>query len=147
MRPIRESGGVDLTTAPYALFLLRLALGAMWISHALLKVVVFTLPGAASFFESAGLPGFLVYPVVAAEIAGGIAVTLGIFGRYVSLLLLPILLTAAWVHFPNGWVFTSTGGGWEYPVFLAAASVVHALAGDGALRLQMPKLRFSTSAA
>lgn len=68
-------------------------------------------------------------------------------GRYVSLLLLPILLTAAWVHFPNGWVFTSTGGGWEYPVFLAAASIGHALGGDGAFALRLPPLRLATSAA
>jgi len=63
------------------------------------------------------------------------------------LLLLPILLIASWVHFPNGWVFTSTGGGWEYPVFLAVASVVHALAGDGVLALKLLRLRFATSAA
>lgn len=147
MTSIHASTGLQLHTAPYALLLLRLALGAMWISHALLKVLVFTLPGAAGFFESVGLPGFLVYPVVAAEIAGGIAVILGFYGRYVSLLLLPILLVAAWVHFPNGWVFTATGGGWEYPVFLAIASVVHAFAGDGALSVKLSRLHPAASAA
>ena len=147
MQLIRHTVEVDLHTAPYALFVLRVALGVMWISHALLKIWVFTLPGAARFFESAGLPGFLVYPVVVAEIVGGLALICGFYGRYVSLLLLPILLTAAWVHFPNGWVFTSSGGGWEYPAFLAIASIVHALAGDGALCLQLPKLRFLPSAA
>ena len=49
-----------------------------------------------------------------------------------SLLLLPVLLGAAWVHWPNGWLFTATNGGWEYPVFLAAASGVLAMLGDGA---------------
>ena len=48
------------------------------------------------------------------------------------LLLLPILAVAAWVHFPNGWVFTAANGGWEYPVFLLAASLAHGLLGDGA---------------
>src|ERR1700674_3966102 len=136
-----------MQTAPYGLLLLRLPRRRMWISHALLKVPVFTLPRAAIFFESVGLPGFLLYPVVAAEIAGGIAVICGGYGRYVALLLLPILLTAAWVHFPNGWVFTGTGGGWEYPVFLAAASMVHALAGDGAFSLKRPRLHIARSAA
>ena len=139
--------GLDARSTPYALLLLRLALGAMWISHALLKILVFTLPGAAGFFESVGLPGFLVYPVVTAEIAGGIAVTAGFHGRYVSLLLLPILLVATWVHFPNGWVFSATGGGWEYPVFLVVASVVHFLAGDGAWSVKLPRLHLATSAA
>ena len=122
--------------------LLRVALGTMWISHALLKVLVFTLPGAAKFFDSVGLPGFLVYPVVAAEILGGLAILAGFYGRQVSLLLTPILAVAAWVHFPNGWVFTAPNGGWEYPVFLLVASLAHGLLGDGAFAARRsPKLR------
>ena len=66
---------------------------------------------------------------------------------YGLLLLLPILLTAAWVHFPNGWAFTAPGYGWEYPVFIAAASVDHALSGDGAFSLKLPRLHFAGSAA
>lgn len=112
--------------------LLRSSLGTMWIAHALLKLLVFTLPGTAQFFTSVGLPGVLAYPVFAAELLGGIAILVGFHGRVASALLLPILLGAAWVHFPNGWLHTSAGGGWEYPVFLAAASAAHALIGDGA---------------
>lgn len=111
--------------------LLRLALGTMWITHALLKVLVFTLPGAAKFFESVGLPGVLAYPVVAAELAGGAAILTGFYGRQASLLLAPILAVAAWVHLPNGWVFSNAQGGWEYPVFLLVASIAHWLLGDG----------------
>lgn len=111
--------------------LLRVALGTMWITHALLKVLVFTVPGAAKFFDSVGLPGWMVYPVVAAELAGGLAILLGFYGRQVSLLLAPVLLVAAWVHWPNGWVFTNANGGWEYPVFLLVASLAHWLLGDG----------------
>lgn len=114
------------------LLLLRISLGLMWIAHALLKLVVFTLPGTAQFFESIGLPGALAYPVFAAELLGGIALLAGVYARQVSLALVPVLLAAAWVHLPNGWVHTSNGGGWEYPVFLAVASVVHWLLGDGA---------------
>jgi putative oxidoreductase len=121
--------------AAYGATLLRVSLGAMWISHALLKVLVFTLPGAAKFFDSVGLPGVLVYPVVAAELLGGAAIVLGWHGRWVSLLLSPVLAVAAWVHFPNGWVFTAPNGGWEYPVFLLAASLVHAFIGDGRFAL------------
>ena len=120
------------SVSPLGPVLLRVALGTMWITHALLKVLVFTLPGAASFFDSVGLPGVLVYPVVA-ELIGGAAILAGFYGRQVSLLLSPILLVAAWVHFPNGWVFTAPNGGWEYPVFLLAASLVHWLVGDGSL--------------
>jgi putative oxidoreductase len=133
---IESLSGIDPSTASYGLLLLRLALGAMWIAHALLKLLVFTLPGTAGFFQSVGLPGFLAYPVFGAELAGGLAIIAGFYGRYVSLALLPILLGAAWVHLPNGWVFTAAGGGWEYPVFLAFASLVHWLAGDGAFALR-----------
>jgi len=48
---------------------------------------------------------------------------------------MPILLGAAWVHLPNGWVFSAPNGGWEYPVFLAAAAAAQALLGDGAYAL------------
>lgn len=110
---------------------LRVSLGVMWISHALLKLVVFTLPGTAQYFSSIGFPGALAYPVFAVELLGGIALLLGIYARQTSLFLVPVMAVAAWVHVPNGWVHTSAGGGWEYPVFLIAASIALWLLGDG----------------
>lgn len=124
------------TTVPFGITLLRLSLGVMWISHALLKWFVFTLPGTAQFFASVGYPGFLAYPVFAAELLGGLALVLGIYARQVALALVPIMAAAAWVHLPNGWVFTSPNGGWEYPVFLIVASVALWLLGDGALAVR-----------
>jgi putative oxidoreductase len=112
--------------------LLRVALGVMWIAHALLKVFVFTLPGTAKFFESVGLPGFMAWPVFGAELIGGLMLVLGVYARQTALALVPIMTVAAWVHLPNGWLHTSVGGGWEYPVFLIVASVSLWLTGDGA---------------
>jgi putative oxidoreductase len=123
-------------TADWGTTLLRVSLGIMWIAHALLKLFVFTLPGTAQFFTSIGLPGFLAYPVFAAELLGGAALVLGIYARQAALGLVPIMAVAAWVHVPNGWVHTSTGGGWEYPVFLVIASLALWLIGDGALSLR-----------
>jgi putative oxidoreductase len=68
--------------------------------------------------------------------AGGIAIVLGVYARQVALALVPIMAAAAWVHLPNGWVFTNPHGGWEYPVFLIVASVALWLLGDGALALR-----------
>ena len=49
-----------------------------------------------------------------------------------SLALVPVLLGAAWfAHSANGFFFNAPNGGWEYPVFLIAASIVLALLGDG----------------
>jgi putative oxidoreductase len=120
--------------------LLRASLGIMWIAHALLKLVVFTLPGTAQYFESIGFPGFLAYPVFAAELVGGIAVLLGVYARQVALALVPVMAVAAWVHLPNGWVHTSAGGGWEYPLFLMAASISLWLLGDGAAAIKRSTL-------
>lgn len=128
------------------LLLLRLSLGLMYLAHAGLKLFVFTLPGTAQFFAGQGLPGALAYGVFAAEALGGVLLLLGVYPRQMALALVPILLGAAWVHLPNGWVFNAPGGGWEYPVFLAAMSIVLWLAGDGAAALRRSE-RFTWSAA
>jgi putative oxidoreductase len=121
---------------PFGIALLRISLGTMWIAHALLKLLVFGLPGTASYFASIGFPGWLAYPVFVAELTGGAALVLGVYARQVALGLVPIMAVAAWVHAPNGWVHTSAGGGWEYPVFLIAASLALWLLGDGAAALR-----------
>jgi len=122
---------IDSRTAPYAALVLRVALGMMFIAHALLKYYVFTLPGTVQFFESVGLPGSLAYATFWAELIGGTLILAGVYSRWVSAALIPVLLGAAWVHSGNGWVFTAPNGGWEYPVFLALAATAHALLGDG----------------
>lgn len=126
---------VDPRTTPYAALLLRLALGTMFVAHALLKVFVFTLPGTVQFFESLGLPAALAYATVAAELVGGALLILGIGTRWVAVALIPFLLGATWVHLGNGWLFSAPKGGWEYPVFLTVAAAVQALLGDGAFAL------------
>lgn len=121
------------SSAPsYGLALLRLALGLMWIAHALLKPLVFGMDGTAQYLDSVGLPGALAWPLFLVELLGGLALVVGLFARQVALLLAPVMAVAAWVHGPNGWVHTSPGGGWEYPVFLTVALLVLWLAGDGA---------------
>ena len=124
---------VDLVSAPYAILLLRLCLGAMFVAHAMLKVRVFTIPGTVSYFKSLGLPGGLAYVTIAAELGGAACLVLGLYPRYVALLLVPLILgTIVTVHGKKGWLFSNTDGGWEYPAFWAAALVAVFLLGDGA---------------
>lgn len=115
---------------------LRLALGVMFLAHGALKIFVFTLPGTAAFFAAQGFPGWTAYPVVAAELAAGVLLILGVQVRLVSLATLPILVGALTVHIGNGWVFSAPNGGWEYPAFLIVLVIVQALLGEGAYALR-----------
>jgi putative oxidoreductase len=127
---------IDQRSAPYGIFVLRAALGVMFIAHAYLKLAVFTVPGFEGFLGSLGLPSFLAWPIILAELVGGIAILVGFGARLAQLLLLPVLLGALVIHAPNGWLFTAANGGWEYPAFLVVAAVTHILVGDGAFAIR-----------
>lgn len=123
--------------APYGATILRITLGGLFLAHAGLKYFVFTPTGTEQFFVSLGLPGSLAYAVLLAEVAGGIALILGIYARAVALALIPILLGAiVTVHASAGFFFTNENGGWEFPAFWALALLVQSLIGDGALALR-----------
>ncbi len=130
-------------TGNYGITLLRIALGAMFLAHGLLKVLVFTLPGTAGFFESVGFPGFLAYIVAPFEVIAGVALLLGFQTRFVAAVSVPVLLGAALVHIGNGWVFSAPNGGWEYPVYLAIAAIAQSLLGSGAFSLDNASSRTS----
>ena len=107
---------------------LRVSLGVMYLAHSIvLKIGTFGIAGTVQFFESIGLPALVAYLTIGAEIVGGLLILAGVRTSAVALALVPILIGATLVHAPNGWVFTSAGGGWEYPVFLIAMSIVLAL--------------------
>lgn len=95
------------TSTDLGVFILRLAQGIMFLSHGLLKLFVFTLPGTAGFFASVGYPSWLAYVVVPAEVLSGIALLVGFQTRWVALAGIPILLGALAVHLGNGWLFSS----------------------------------------
>ena len=117
----------------YAALLLRVSLALMFFAHAYLKIVVFTPAGAAKYFESLGLPGFVAYLTMAAEVGGGLFLLLGVGTRWIALLLVPLILgTIVLVHGKNGWLFTNKDGGWEFPAFWIVGLVVLAMLGDGA---------------
>jgi len=120
----------------FATFLLRVALGAMFIAHSLLlKLFIFTLPGTSKFFVSIGLPAWFSYVVFVLEAVGGIMLILGIQARWVALTLAPILAGATWAHWGNGWMFGYQNGGWEYPLYLTLLAIVQFMLGDGCLAL------------
>ena len=117
-------------------FLLRVALGIMFLAHSLLlKLFIFTLAGTAQFFVSIGLPGWLAYLIFAAELVAGGLLILGVQTRWVALATVPILAGATWAHSGNGWMFGYENGGWEDPAYLTLLAFVQGLLGDGRFAL------------
>lgn len=129
-RPALVAG---VSNADLAATILRVSMGVLFLAHAWLKLAIFTPAGTVGFFESLGFPGFLAYVVIAAELLGGIALIVGVWTRWVSLALVPVLLGSIYApHGAAGFFFSNEGGGWEFPAFWAVALVVQALLGDGA---------------
>lgn len=116
----------------WAALLLRCSVGVLFLAHGLyLKLFVFGMAGTVGFFQSLGYPAALAYIVVVVETLGGLALILGVFTRWVSIGLVPVLAGAVGVHAGNGWLFSASNGGWEYPVFWLMVMLALALLGDG----------------
>lgn len=127
---------MNTNSQAYGAFVTRVSLGLVLIAHSLfLKLVVFSLPGTAQFFTSLGLPAAGAYVVFGIEAIAGIALVLGYRVQIAAAAVVPVLLGAAWAHWSNGWLFTNNGGGWEYPVFLAAVAVAQIFLGAGSFAI------------
>ena len=120
----------------YGALITRVSLGSILLSHGLLKVFVFTIPGTVGFFASLGLPAIAAYLTIFAEVVGGTAIIVGLYTRLAALLSIPLLLGALWVHAGYGWVFSSEGGGWEFPLLLVVLASAVALQGNGPFALR-----------
>lgn len=127
---------IDDKTAPYGILALRVTTGGLFLFHGLVKLFVFTPAGTAGYFESIGLPGALGVLTMLIEIAGGLALILGVKARFVSAGLVPVLLGAAYFgHGGFGFNWSNPNGGWEYPMMWAAVQTTLAVLGDGAFAL------------
>jgi putative oxidoreductase len=130
---------VDKALAPYGLLLLRLAIGIDWIAHAFLK----TSRGMhthEALLERNGITPLLAWPTFSLEVIGGLCIILGFYSRQWAAFLLIFLGVVVWVKWPVGWVYSNTGGGWEYPLFWLLAQMAFVLSGDGAFAIRKAKL-------
>lgn len=126
----------NLKSASYGVFLIRLTAGLTFLVHSIyLKVFVFTMSGTSSFFQSMGLPGIMAWVVLFIEIITGAMLILGLQTRQAALASIPVLLGATWAHSGNGWLFSNSGGGWEFPLFWTFVMFTIALTGSGAFSL------------
>lgn len=126
---------MDTNRINAAALVLRLTLGGVLIAHGLLKFIVFTLPGTAAFFASVGFPGWAAYVVAPLEVLAGLAMIAGWRTSIAALAALPVVLGATLVHSGNGWLFTGSNGGWEYPAVLVLLCICVALLGSGSYSL------------
>jgi putative oxidoreductase len=137
---------LDRLDPAHGALVLRVSLGVMALAHALLKIFVFTIPGTVEYFASIGLPSVLAYATIALELVGGIALILGVYVRPTALLFVPLMIGAGYFgHGSNGWLFAAPNGGWEYPAFLAAASLAQLFLGAGSHALSLGARRASAA--
>ena len=102
------------------LFLLRIALGTVYLAHSVVPAADLgysPAPGTSRSSLASASPPWLADSRLRREAAGGVLLVLGHPGaRWVasSASCHRLLGAIVWVHGANGWVFTATGGGWEY---------------------------------
>ena len=122
-----------VSTAPYAVLLLRVTLGLLFLAHLYLKLKV--LPGGLhawwSSLLASGYPRIVPWYAISAEFAGALLLIPGIATRWVSLYALPLMIGASqfWLV-RKGFYFTAAGA--ELPLTWSIMLVVQALLGDGA---------------
>jgi len=112
------------------LAVLRIAVGAVILTHGYQKVFHMHLGGVAGFFGHLGipLPTLSAIVVMAVEFVGGILLITGVATRIPAALIAVDMLVALFVfHLRNGYV--KSGG--ELPLLLLAGAICLALSGGG----------------
>ncbi len=131
----------------WALTLLRVVAGFTFFLHGWIKLTAMGVAGVSSFFGSVGLPApMLAAPlVIALEVGGGAALTLGLLTRLWALLFVVEMLVALFVvHLPNG--FFVDRNGFELVLLLATMAATTAALGPGTLALDRLLCRTGTAA-
>ena len=128
---------LDTRSAPLALLLLRILIGALFIAHLYWKVFVFRggFSGWWAGFAGNHYPWYVPYYVLSAEIGGALLIIPGVWARWAALYALPMMLGAAqfWLA-RKGFFFA--GAGAELPLVWCALLVLLALFGDGPYALK-----------
>ncbi len=118
------------TNIDIALLLIRVALGAVFVAHGWDKIT--DIAGTVGFFDSLGLPAFTAYLIAGIEFLGGIALFLGVFTGWASILIAATMLGAmSLVKLKDGFV-----GGYEFDLVLFLSAIAIALAGPGLYTLK-----------
>lgn len=113
---------------PLALFVMRLALGAVMLGHGYQKVFG-GLHHHVEFVVSLGLPAWSAYLSAFTEFFGGILILIGLFTRIASAAVcFDLCVAIAKVHFHNGLL---SEHGYQFPLALAALAFALVFFGAG----------------
>jgi putative oxidoreductase len=129
-------------TRELAWVIVRVTAGGMLLVHGIVKIMAATDKGLAAWaagFAAGGLarrgiePAVpLAYAVLAIETIGALLIILGLFTRLAAAAAAIEFAVITFVaHWPNGFGFSSSGGGWEYPLFWGLILFAIALRGGG----------------
>ncbi len=121
----------EKTCEGWGLFVLRVVTGIIFAVHGYQKLSG-GIEMVGGFFASLGIPAalFFAYVVTFVELLGGIALIIGLFTRWASILLAINMIAALFlVHIGNG--FYVSKGGYEFVLILLAATVALFLEGSG----------------
>jgi len=118
------------------LLILRLGLGAIMVAHGLQKVGVVpggpdSLQGTVDFMGSMGIPSWMAYLSVLAELGGGIALIIGLLGRLAAFgIAVNMAVAISKVHINKGFFNPE---GFEFPLSLFVIAATLLVAGMGAI--------------
>ena len=120
------------TQKEYAIALLRIIVGILFVAHGGQKLFVYGIEGTTGAFTQMGifLPGITAPLIALLEFFGGIALIVGFLTRLAGLgLAFNMLGAIAFVHLKGGF-FMPTG--YEFALTLLVASIGLVIAGSGA---------------
>ncbi|HUP89837.1 MAG TPA: DoxX family protein [Longimicrobiales bacterium] len=133
----------------YALTILRIGLGIVFIAHGYQKLFVMHPAGVAGFFGNMGIPVPLVnaWLVSILEFFGGILLIAGAATRLVALgLAIDMIVATLLVHLPNGF-FMGEKPGVEFTMLLAIGALALVVGGPGSPSIDELRNKSTESAA
>jgi putative oxidoreductase len=147
----------DMRTRPaWGIMLLRVVLGSIYVMHGYYAAGVLGIDRTTELIARLGNPEplsrLLAWYVLAAHLAGGALLVLGLFTMAAALAQLPIMAAAVFLlHWPQGFFMRgiivdaaagrAVAGGYEFALLVLAATLSIVFTGPGALALDRTRDR------
>jgi putative oxidoreductase len=132
------------TRDDWALTVIRLALGVVFLAHGAQKLLGWFggpgYSGTMQMFSQMGIPGFLAVFAIAAEFFGGLGLIMGFLGRIAALgIAVNMMVAIAMVHLQFGlfmnWTGKQPGEGFEFHLLAIAMGLGVLISGSGPLSI------------